>query len=114
VVRRFAAAAELATLPEPAIVNCTGLGARELFGDEELRPLKGQLTVLLPQAEVDYALLYEDLYSFARRDGLVLGGTHQLDDWSLEADAAAKQHILEGHAALHAAIAAAQRGQGAV
>jgi glycine/D-amino acid oxidase-like deaminating enzyme len=104
-VRRFAAPAELATLPETAIVNCTGLGARELFGDEELRPLKGQLTVMLPQPDVDYAVLYGDLYSFARRDGLVLGGTHQLDDWSLTPDAAEKQRILAGHGALHAAIA---------
>jgi hypothetical protein len=29
-------------------VNCTGLGARSLFSDTELTPIKGQLTYLLP------------------------------------------------------------------
>jgi glycine/D-amino acid oxidase-like deaminating enzyme len=107
VVRRFADRGELAALPEPVIVNCTGLGARELFGDEELTPLKGQLTVMLPQPEIDYAVLYGELYSFARRDGLLLGGTHVEGDWSLEPDLDAKARVLDGHARLHAALARA-------
>jgi hypothetical protein len=28
------------------IVNCTGLGSKALFNDEELIPVKGQLTVM--------------------------------------------------------------------
>ena len=47
-VRRFATPADLAALPERLVFNCTGLGARELFGDTELRPVRGQLAVLLP------------------------------------------------------------------
>jgi D-amino-acid oxidase len=105
VVRAFAAREQLLELPEKVLVNCTGLGAGALFGDEELVPVKGQLTVMLPQPEVDYAILYGDLYSFARRDGLLLGGTHQEGDSSLEPDLAAKTRILAGHARLHAAIA---------
>jgi glycine/D-amino acid oxidase-like deaminating enzyme len=107
VVRRFAERAQLAELPEPVLINCTGLGARALFGDEGLTPLKGQLTVMLPQPEIDYAILYDELYSFSRRDGLLLGGTHEADDWSLDPDPVAKARILDGHARLHAAIAAA-------
>jgi D-amino-acid oxidase len=42
------------------IFNCTGLGARALFGDQELTPIKGQLTVLLPQTEVNYLTVMED------------------------------------------------------
>jgi len=106
VVRRFESAAELASLPEPTIVNCTGLGARTLFGDEELTPIKGQLTVLLPQPEVDYAVLYDDLYMFSRRDGVLLGGTHERGVETLEPDLAAKQRILDGHARLFSAVAA--------
>ena len=53
------------------------LGARELFGDRELMPIKGQLTVLLPQPEVDYAMVGMGLYMFPRRDGIVLGGTFE-------------------------------------
>jgi len=106
VVRRFESAAELASLSEPTIVNCTGLGARTLFGDEELMPIKGQLTVLLPQPEVDYAVLYDDLYMFSRRDGVLLGGTHERGVETLEPDLAAKQRILDGHARLFSAVAA--------
>jgi D-amino-acid oxidase len=40
-------------LPESTIVNCTGLGARTLFGDDQLTAIKGQLTVLLPQPSAE-------------------------------------------------------------
>ena len=42
-------AARSEALERDAIVNCTGLGAKALFDDQELVPLKGQLTVLMPQ-----------------------------------------------------------------
>ena len=106
VVRRFAAASELALLPERTIINCTGLGAGALFGDDELTPIKGQLTVLLPQPEVDYAVLYRDLYMFSRRDGVLLGGTHEEGVTSLEPNLDAKARVLDGHARLFAAVAA--------
>ena len=54
VIRKFDTPRELAALREPIVVNCTGLGARDLFGDQELVPLKGQLTVMPPQPEVNY------------------------------------------------------------
>jgi D-amino-acid oxidase len=78
--------------------NCTGLGSRALFSDAELIPLKGQLTFLLPQPEVNYIVLADELYMFPRRDGIVLGGTHVRGDWSLEPDLVAKSRILAGHA----------------
>jgi glycine/D-amino acid oxidase-like deaminating enzyme len=106
VVRRFETAGELAALPESTIVNCTGLGARTLFGDDELTAVKGQLTVLLPQPEVDYAALQDDLYMFSRRDGILLGGTHEKDVFTLEPDLAAKQRVLAGHARLFAPLIA--------
>jgi len=62
----------LQQLAEPVVFNCTGLGARALFNDQELAPVKGQLTVLLPQPEVNYiALMEDDLYMFPRTDGIV-------------------------------------------
>src|SRR5690242_6471039 len=42
-VRRFATPADIATLPEGLVFNCTGLGSRELFGDQGLQPIRGQL-----------------------------------------------------------------------
>jgi glycine/D-amino acid oxidase-like deaminating enzyme len=92
--------AAIAALPEALVFNCTGLGARALFGDEELIPLKGQLTVLLPQPEVNYALLAGELYMFSRSDGILLGGTHERNVWTLNPDLEAKARIIAGHKAL--------------
>ena len=104
VVREFHDAAEIVALPEPVVLNCTGLGAKALFSDNELLPIKGQLTYLLPQPEVNYIVLAGDLYMFPRRDGIVLGGTHVRGDWSLEPDLEAKSRILAGHAGLFSGL----------
>ncbi len=97
-VREFASIAELQELPQQVIVNCTGLGAKMLFGDDELTPVKGQLTILLPQPEIQYCTLPPDLYMFPRSDGILLGGTHQAGVWSLDPDLQAKAQILSEHA----------------
>jgi D-amino-acid oxidase len=96
-VQEFRNLAELQTLPQPVIVNCTGLGAKMLFGDDELTPVKGQLTILLPQPEIQYVTLPEDFYMFPRSDGILLGGTHEIGVWSLEPDLQAKQRIVAEH-----------------
>jgi glycine/D-amino acid oxidase-like deaminating enzyme len=95
----------VAALPEPAVINCTGLGSRALFGDDTMTPIKGQLTVLLPQPEVDYLVLAGGLYMFPRRDGILLGGTFERGEWSLEPDAAAIERVLDGHRRLFGAMA---------
>ena len=71
-----------------------------LFGDEELTPIRGQLTMLLPQPEVTYATVYENTYMFSRRDGIVLGGTHEMGDWNLQPDLTTKAAILAKQASL--------------
>jgi glycine/D-amino acid oxidase-like deaminating enzyme len=81
-------------LPERIVFNCTGLGARALFGDEELVPIKGQLTFLLPQPEIGYTILMGSNYMFPRSDGILLGGTHEEGVWSLDPDPAARARIL--------------------
>jgi glycine/D-amino acid oxidase-like deaminating enzyme len=80
-VRRFATPAEIAGLPENLVFNCTGLGSRELFGDAELHPARGQLAILEPQPEVRYAVLGDFGYMFPRPDGIILGGTFEVDQW---------------------------------
>jgi len=98
VVQELRELGALQGLPERVIVNCTGLGAKALFGDEELTPIKGQLTVLLPQAEIEYCTIPPELYMFPRSDGILLGGTHEEGNWSLEPNLEAKQRILAEHA----------------
>lgn len=97
VVREFRSREEVARLPESVIFNCAGLGSRELFGDEKLGPVRGQLEVLLPQPEIDYCYLGGG-YMFPRRDGIILGGTFDRDDWSLAPKPEQTARILEGHA----------------
>jgi len=96
VVKEFPSRAEIARLREPVIFNCTGLGARALFKDEELTPVRGQLEILLPQPEIDYCYLSSG-YMFPRSDGIVLGGTFDHDDWSLDPDPQQAAEILESH-----------------
>ncbi|MES2147445.1 MAG: FAD-dependent oxidoreductase [Pseudomonadota bacterium] len=96
-VRRFATPADIATLPERLVFNCTGLGSRELFGDMELRPARGQLAILLPQPEIQYAYMGSAGYMFPRADGIVLGGTFELDQWDTTPDPAAIARILASH-----------------
>ena len=80
-VRRLATPADIVALPESLVFNCTGLGSRELFGDMELRPARGQLAILEPQPEVRYAFTGGPGYMFPRADGIILGGTFELDQW---------------------------------
>jgi D-amino-acid oxidase len=117
VVRKFDTPRDLMTLREPVVINCSGLGARDLFGDRELLPLKGQLTVLVPQPEVQYhtnggvppvpgASL--GIHMMARSDGIVLGGTSQRDVWSLDVDEAERKRVVDSHIAVFGAMKGAR------
>lgn len=97
VVRKMQDIRDITSLREKLVFNCTGLGAKALFNDSELTPVKGQLTVLLPQPEVDYIVLADELYMFPRSDGILLGGTHEQGVWSLEPNLEAKQRLLAAH-----------------
>jgi D-amino-acid oxidase len=83
--KRFGNPAEIARLPEPVVFNCTGLGSHKLFNDNNLYPARGQLTILEPQADVNYIdFALPGLYLFPRSDGIELGGTFQPHNWSLQ------------------------------
>lgn len=97
VVKEFRSRDEIGRLPEPVIFNCTGLGARELFEDDELIPVRGQLEVLLPQPEIDYCYISGLGYMFPRRDGIILGGTWDHENWSLNPNPEQTNQILAGH-----------------
>jgi D-amino-acid oxidase len=114
VIRKFDTPRDVAALDEPVVVNCTGLGAKELFSDAELVPLKGMLVVLVPQPEVTYstsggarAPVTPDagfVHMMPRTDGIVLGGTSQRDVWTLDVDEAEQKRVVEAHIELFAAM----------
>ena len=72
VQRVFNHPSELAALVEPVIVNCTGYGARALFGDESVIPVRGQIAWLTPQPELTYAIWYRGIGMVPRADGIVI------------------------------------------
>jgi hypothetical protein len=100
-IKTFNSLDDVSALPEKVIVNCTGLGAGKLFNDKEIIPVKGQLSVLLPQPEIDYSYVFPShdnlLYMFPRKDGIILGGISDKGNWSLEPDAKESERILNGH-----------------
>jgi glycine/D-amino acid oxidase-like deaminating enzyme len=79
-VREFSSPSELARLREKTIINATGYGARALFGDESIIPVRGQLMRLVPQPEITYGLSYDSKVSMTpRRDGLVVQSNENTD-----------------------------------
>ena len=104
-IRRFETVRDVAALDETVVVNCTGLGAKALFGDAELIPLKGQLIVLIPQEEVNYSTnggvvnsapgLF--VHMMPRRDGIILGGTSEREIWTTEINEDERKRVVEGH-----------------
>lgn len=88
-------------LSQKMIVNCTGLGAGALCGDEAVYPLWGQLVRLQPQPEIDYAYtargLEGNLYMLPRETSIVLGGTRRRGEMSLEPDEADIARLLREH-----------------
>lgn len=106
VVRRFATSGDVATLPERLLFNCTGLGSNELFGDDQLIAVRGQLAILLPQPEVRYAYSLDSGYMFPRPDGILLGGTFENDQWDAVTTPEAIAGIIMAHKALNSGCAA--------
>ncbi|MBF18142.1 MAG: FAD-dependent oxidoreductase, partial [Hirschia sp.] len=95
--------ADLMALPQNTLVNCMGLGAGKVFGDETIIPARGQLSFLLPQNDIDYGYAlgtkdYGLLYSFPRKTGILLGGSVDKGDWDLTPRADEVTRMVEGHA----------------
>ncbi|RYF94695.1 MAG: FAD-binding oxidoreductase [Caulobacteraceae bacterium] len=72
---------ELQRLKQPVIVNCTGYGARALWKDETVVPVRGQINWLAPQPEVHYGLYYRHVNVLPRPDGIVVQYGGESDMW---------------------------------
>lgn len=77
----FRSPAQIAALGKRVVINCTGYGARALWKDGSLVPVRGQIARLIPQPEVRYGLVYRHIMTVPRRDGMVVqsftGGERQ-------------------------------------
>ena len=61
------------SITQKVIVNCTGLGARQICNDPQVYPVKGQLVMLPAQPQLQY-LFCSPGYLFPRQDAVVVGG----------------------------------------
>jgi glycine/D-amino acid oxidase-like deaminating enzyme len=113
VIRTFETPRDLMSLAESVIVNCTGLGSYSLFDDKELVPIKGQLSVVVPQPEVNYRAsgrLPDAPAGGAaasinpRGDGIVVGNLQDRGNWSLEPDEDVRQRNMAAAIAYFSAM----------
>ena len=96
--KNFTQLDEILSLKESTIFNCTGLGSKALFEDDDLRPAKGQLVLLPPDPSIDYLTVgggSNVTYMFPRSGEILLGGSHQIDDWSINPEKEVTERIIE-------------------
>jgi len=70
-VAEFKGPSDLSALRQKTLVNATGYGARALFGDESIVPVRGQLARTVPQDDVRYGIFHKEVAFIPRRDGFV-------------------------------------------
>ena len=113
VIRKFDTPRDLMSLRESIIVNCTGLGSKTLFHDDELVPIKGQLTFSIPQPEVKYRAFGRLPNSNVaasispRSDGIVIGNMMERGNWSLDPNPQVRQQNVDAAIQFFAAMRAA-------
>jgi glycine/D-amino acid oxidase-like deaminating enzyme len=93
-VREFHDPRELVKLPERTLINATGYGARALFKDDSIIPVRGQTARLIPQPEVTYSLYTGTLSIVPRSDGVlvqVIGDTGNFNNSDLAPNRAASE-----------------------
>jgi D-amino-acid oxidase len=88
---RFAKPEEV-DLAFEVVINCAGLGARTLVGDDDLEPHRGQV-VLVEKLALSGAVVCDDpplMYAIPRTNDCVFGGTNEIsDDLSADRDVTA-------------------------
>ena len=80
-IREFKSLEDVDALPERCVVNCTGLGSMQLFNDQDMMPVSGQLSFLIPQPDFRYRISSKDGYAIPRKDGIILGGNGLEGNW---------------------------------
>jgi D-amino-acid oxidase len=107
--QRAVASLEEALAESSVVVNCTGLGARELLGDTDLHPSRGQVVRIRPngfrRSLLDDTGANAVAYIVPRQTDIVLGGTDDEGNASTEPDPAVTRDILRRCARLDPAFA---------
>ncbi len=78
------------------VVNCAGIGARELVPDAELEPHRGQVAIV-GKVDLPYAVVSDDpplMYAIPRSEDCVFGGTNEVSE-NRQPDPAATARIIQ-------------------
>ena len=78
------------------VINCAGIGARELVHDLDLEPHRGQVAIVPKIADLSCAIVCDDeplMYAIPRTNDCVFGGTNELSH-NLAADPATTSRIV--------------------
>jgi D-amino-acid oxidase len=94
----------------PVIVNCAGIGARELVPDPDLVPVRGQVVIVANPGLTEFFVGEHDdpellTYFFPRGATVLLGGTAQSGNASTEPDQATAERIRRDCAAVEPRLA---------
>jgi D-amino-acid oxidase len=79
------------------VINCAGIGARELVHDFDLEPHRGQVAIVPKIDNLNCAVVCDDtplMYAIPRTNDCVFGGTNDVSD-NLEADPATTEAIVD-------------------
>lgn len=90
------------------VVNCTGCGARGLVPDPAVTPVRGQVVVASNPGIAEFFVGsggQDDVtYMFPHGDIVLLGGTEQPGNWSLDPDPATADRIVAACTAIQPAL----------
>jgi D-amino-acid oxidase len=95
-IRRIASLDE-ALAAAPVVVNCAGIGARDLVPDPSVMPYRGQVVVVRNPGITEFFVDESDppLYFFPHGATVLLGGTAQAGDAGIDPDPAIAAAIVE-------------------
>ena len=113
--RDFHTPNEIARLKEKVVINCTGYGARDLWKDDTVMPVRGQIAWLIPQPEVNYGLYYKHINVLSRTDGICVqslegGDMRGYGDTNETPDRSEADHVVNTIAPLFADFGGAKAG----
>ena len=80
----------------PLLINCTGVGAREVAKDDSVYPMRGQ-TILTDAQGIRVGYMDNSTidHIFPRADGVLIGGVKTIGDWNRQLDPALSADIFK-------------------